>query len=436
MLKTSWNQEAMPKLTKRIIDALKPPTDGREASIWDTELKGLGVRQLPSGVSTYILKYRNKEGRQRKLVLARVGTTTPEEVREVARQHLAAIANGADPSGQREAVRASIIVSELCDLYLEDAAERIKPSTLAMDRSRIASHVKPLLGARKVAALTTADLERFQRDIAAGKSAQPRKGTRGGVTKGGRGVASRTLGMLGTIMEFAVRRNVITINPTRRVIRFKEGKQERFLSQVELGSLGRSMAQIEAECGSHIGVAAIRFLLMTGVRRMEALALPLASVDADASCLRLVESKRARGIAGGSRIEMRAIGAAALRELEAIERPNGCRWAFPGYVDGKHFVGLPKFFDLVCARAGLDGVTIHVLRHSFSSLAKEAGYSEFVIAGLLGHSPGGMTARYGGVPDPALVNAANHVAEEMHKRLIGEAHGPALYRRPKTSEGQ
>ena len=65
-------------------------------------------------------------------------------------------------------------------------------------------------------------------------------------------------------------------------------------------------------------------------------------------------------------------------------------------------------------------MTIHVARHSFSALAKELGYSEFVIAGLLGHRLGGVTARYGQVPDAALVAAANHISKVMSDLLNGK----------------
>jgi integrase len=64
----------------------------------------------------------------------------------------------------------------------------------------------------------------------------------------------------------------------------------------------------------------------------------------------------------------------------------------------------------LCAKAGLEGVTLHVLQHSFAATAAGMGYSELTIAGLLGHSVPGVTARYAHVPDAALVSAADHIA--------------------------
>ena len=206
-------------------------------------------------------------------------------------------------------MRKGMTVAELCDWHLREAKGRAKASTLAMDSSRIECHVKPLLGRRRAASLTQEDIERFQVDIIAGKTAKPRKG-RGGATSGGRGVAARTVGMLGTILEHAKRRKIIKENPTRGVEKPPYGKQRRFLSLDEMAALGKVMREAEDSGRSATALAAIRFLLMTGLRRMEALRLPRAWVDAKARCIRFGDTK--------SGAQLRPLGSAALRLLEAL----------------------------------------------------------------------------------------------------------------------
>ena len=100
----------------------------------------------PSGAASYLVQYRNKEGRTRRLVIGKVGTLTPDEARTLASDALRAAAKGGDPSAERHAVRGAITVSDLCDLYLADAKSRIKSVHLGSDRSRIETHVKPLIG--------------------------------------------------------------------------------------------------------------------------------------------------------------------------------------------------------------------------------------------------------------------------------------------------
>lgn len=83
-------------------------------------------------------------------------------------------------------------------------------------------------------------------------------------------------------------------------------------------------------------------------------------------------------------------------------------WLFPAERGAGHFVGLPKVLARLCKQAKLAGVTVHTLRHSFASVAGELGFSELVIAGLLGHSAG-ITGGYVHL-DSALVAAADRTA--------------------------
>src|SRR5262245_40310313 len=118
----------MPKITKRVVDALRPDRTGRDVFTWDAgdgALKGFGVRVKPSGAASYFVQYRNREGRTRRLVLGRVGELTPHEARQLAADRLKEVRKGADPSAERHAARTAMTVGEICDLYLADAKGRI-----------------------------------------------------------------------------------------------------------------------------------------------------------------------------------------------------------------------------------------------------------------------------------------------------------------------
>jgi integrase len=415
------------KLTKRVVDTLRPDRK-RDVFKWDAgdgALKGFGVRVKPSGVASFFVQYRNKEGRTRRLVLGRVGELTPDEARRIATDKLKEARTGGDPSAERHAARAAITVSELCDLYLADAKGRIKPSTLAMDCSRIECHVKPLIGRRTVGALTRRDIERLQSDVAAGKTAKPRREKgRGGKGSGGRGVAARTVGMLGTILEFGKRHGMLADNPARGIRRFADNKRRRFLSADELVALGEAMREAGA---NRTGVSAIRCLLLTGCRRNEILALPWPWLDAKARCIRFEDTK--------SGAQLRPIGAAAANYLASQPRHTDCEWVFPADRGDGHFIGLPRVLARVCARAKLKDVTVHTLRHSFAAAAAELGFSELTIAGLLGHTMPGVTARYAHVPDSALVAAADRVSARMADALDGRAATEIVPIRFKLAQG-
>jgi integrase len=407
----------VPKITKRVVDALRPHQHGKDVFVWDAgdgALKGFGVRVKPSGAASYFVQYRNKEGRTRRLVIGKVGTLTPNEARTLAGDALKAAAKGGDPSADRHALRGATTVYELCDLYLADAKSRIKPSTLVLDKSRIETHVKPLIGRFTVRSLTAADIERMKTDIITGKTAKRRKKKgRGGVPKGGPSAAARTLGMTATILEYAKSLKLIKDNPAREVRKPPDRKQRRYLTLEEIATLGKQIREAEA-AGEHASaLAAIRLLLLTGLRRTEALALPRKWIDGRARCIRFEDTK--------SGPQLRPIGAAAVKLIEAQPVRDDSPWLFPALRGDGHLVGLPKVLKRLCATAELKSVTLHVLRHSFSAAAAGLGFSELTIAGLLGHSVPGVTARYAHVPDSALVAAADRVSAYIASALDGHA---------------
>jgi integrase len=338
------------------------------------------------------------------------------------------IADGKDPVTDRNAERSAVTVAQLCDEYLEAGKGRIKASTLAVDKSRIERHVKPLLGSNAVAGLTAADMEKFLRDVMAGKGVKeaPKpagkkvKRPRGGVATGGPAVASRALGMLGTILERAVRDGILAKNLARGIKRPKDQKTKPAVSFDKVRALGAALrAEAEEDAATEskeakIGRDAIRTLLLTGFRRMEALQLTWDLIDAPAHCVRFRDTKSGK--------QMRAIGRSALDHFASIKSKTAepTDFVFPGSSKAGHLVGLPKMWKRVAGRAKLKGVTLHGLRHWFASAATELGYSDLIIGALLGHAKKGITGRYATAPDPALVAASDRISTALALALDGK----------------
>jgi Arm DNA-binding domain/Phage integrase, N-terminal SAM-like domain len=183
----------VPKVTKRSVDALIA-----NMAIWDDELPGFGARRRHSGAAYYFLKYR-VGARQRWHTIGRHGAPwTPEEARKEALRLLGDVVRGNDPGAVRAADRKAATIEELCDVYLAEGVATKKPSTIRNDRSRIECHIKPLLGHRKIREVTRADVERFQRDVAGGRTAGDRKtGYRGrSIVTGGTGAARLSMILL------------------------------------------------------------------------------------------------------------------------------------------------------------------------------------------------------------------------------------------------
>src|SRR5882724_1600463 len=109
------------KLTKRGVDQ----AEARPGAyvLWDSELRGFGLKVLPSGKKVYSLYYRTRDGRQRRPTIGQHGTLTCDQARDVARQWLAEVARGGDPSGARQTQRKAATVKQLGERYLAEYAE-------------------------------------------------------------------------------------------------------------------------------------------------------------------------------------------------------------------------------------------------------------------------------------------------------------------------
>jgi len=398
----------MARLTKRSVEAIQPTS--KDIFVWDAEIRGLGLRVKPSGTKTFFIQYRNKARRTRRLVLGQFGVMTVEMARVAAREELAAVLRGGDPSAERKSLFNACTVEKLCRWYLKEAEagrllgkrrRPIKASSLKMDRSRIECHIIPLLGSQFVSGVTQADINKFQADIAEGKTSKRRTG-RGGNTTGGPGAACRTVSTLHAVCEHGIRYGIIEINPAKGVRKIAEQRRDRRLSEREIIALGRVLSQMQYEGESPAGIDCIRFIMLTGFRRMEALGLQVEWIDQFNQCVRFPDTKAGK--------QTRVIGRAALLVAKVRTMNNG--FLFPAELGGKHFVGAPRVLERATARTGLAKVTLHTLRHTFASIGGELGFSELTLAGLLGHAARGVTQRYVHI-DEALVVAADRISERI-----------------------
>jgi integrase len=402
----------------------------RNSTVWDEgrgAVTGFGARRQKGDAAAYIVKYRTADGRQRWATIGRHGAPwTPDLARDEARRILGEAAKGGDPAAAKQEARKAAAVAELCDVYLESCvAGRVltrrqtikKSSTLIGDKGRIERHIKPLLGALKVAAVTRADIERFRDGVTEGATAVRIKTGKHGLARvtGGRGTATRTMGLLGAIFSFAVRRGLRADNPVRGVERHADGQRDRRLSESEYATLGEALRTMPKTAWP-IAVAATRFLALTGWRRGEMLALKWSEVDLATRTARLSDSKT-----GAS---LRPLSRAASDVLRSLPRIGDL--VFPASIGAdRPMRGFHKVWLRIAQRAALNAdVTPHVLRHSFASIADDLEYSELTIAALIGHKKASVTSKYAHKADAVLLSAADAVANRIAE-LMGEANASA-----------
>jgi len=415
------------RLIQSVVDTLKPKA--KDYIVWDAGVRGFGVRVKPNGSRTWVFQFRNAQGDSRRMTLGALGELTPKEARDLAEDYRKVFRKGGDPAADKAAERGAKTVSELCDDYLkwiEKRAQRpLKASTIANDRSRIEAHVKPLLGRKAVKSLDVDAIEQFFQDVADGKSATKPKDAeaarkRGGVIRGGLAAAHRTTEMLGSILQYAVGKKILAVNPVPLFKRKKDKPLPPPFSIEAVQAVGKAMRALEAEGEPAVGVRAIRHLLLTGFRRMEGLTLVWGAVDAAGHCARLADTKTGP--------QLRPLGQAALDHLASF-KPKDAKakdFVFPGPGKNGHYVGAPKAWARIAERAKIEGVSLHGLRHWFASTGAEMGYSDIVIGAIIGHAKRGITGRYATAPDSALVFAANRISQRIADALDGKAVGKVV----------
>jgi site-specific recombinase XerD len=152
-------------------------------------------------------------------------------------------------------------------------------------------------------------------------------------------------------------------------------------------------------------------MLLTGFWRKEVLGLERLWFSRKEHCIRFPDTK--------SGAQIRVLGESAMACIESLSGCEGSPFVFPADWGDGHFIGVVRVLDRICLKAKLKGVTPHVLRHPFASVAGDLGFSELTIAGLLGHSARGVTQGYVHL-DTALVVAADSVSAEIAKGSTAE----------------
>ena len=380
----------MAKITKRSVDAAPP--GAQEYFIWDEELKGFGLRVYPSGRKMYLAQFR-ADGRARRVNIGLHGAITAEDARTEAMKHLSTVRLGGDPASERDKRKSSPTMKEFGKRFLEEhVAVHCKPTTQAEYRRSVELFIIPKLGSRRMIDVSRADVVELHQSM----KATPYQ-------------ANRTLGVLSVMFTTAYIWGVRMegVNPCWKVRRYKEEKRERYLTGEELARLGKVLRETNEE---REAAHCIQLLLLTGCRLSEIQKLKWEYVDLKAGALRLPDSK--------SGAKLVSIGQAAIDVFKTIPRREGNPYVITGLVEGQHLTDMQKPWRRLRHRAGLDGVRIHDLRHSFASDALQLGEDLTMIGKLLGHTQVQTTARYAHLKTAPIRAAADKVSAAIAAALL------------------
>jgi integrase len=415
------------RITKRVVDKLTAQPN--EFTVWDGKMPGFGVRVRASGAKSYVVVYRAGSGRGapvRRYTIAGVGKITPASARTRARAILGQVAHGRDPAGDKTSERGTPTIAELAERFLSEHVEtKRKPGTAAFYRHVLMKIVMPELGTSKADKVTRTQIAKLHAKL----HETPFQ-------------ANRVLAVVGSMYAFAGRTGAVPegTNPVRKIDKFKEYRRERFLTGAELERLGAAIREAETKGipwdvdeakpkakhlpraknrFSKIGpfaAAALRLLLLTGCRLREILHLRWEHVDLERGLLFLPDSKSGRKTV--------ILNAPAMEVLNELKRLGPL--VVPSDDPEKPRADLKRPWQAVAQRAGLHGVRLHDLRHTYASFGAGGGLGLPIIGKLLGHTQVSTTARYAHLDNDPLRRASEAIGGRIAAALEGKKSGSVV----------
>jgi integrase len=356
--------------------------------VWDGELPGFGLRCLPSGLKTWVLKYRTREGAQRWLKIGSFPALTADEARREALAARGQVERGADPAGERRAIRAAA------------EAARQNQAGRALDRYLTVLPGRP--SARKPGAVSARHVGNESRQLRLaftelGLAPMP-------VTAIGAehlasllrlhatrpATARARFGALSRFLEWCRDEGLIRDNPATAISRRQRPKapppRTRVVALPELARLWRAAADLPAPYDD-----LARILIVLPVRRGEAARMDWRDLDLTEGVWRMPAAITKNGDPHQLALPPLALAILRARHDTAQRPPAGL--VFPprrGVLVG----AWSQMRARLAAHARLSAWSWHDFRRSFASHMAERGVAEPVADAVLNHR---QSATRGGV---------------------------------------
>jgi integrase len=408
------------RISKSTVDSLACAPGKDRDIVWDDRLKGFGVAVFPTGLKTYVAQYR-KDGRSRRVVIGKHGRLTLDQARREAKALLGDVEKGADPAIERRTKRQAPTLQEISPGFLEYILAKKKIGTARGYESALRLHILPVLGRKRLTDIQPANVE----SLHAGMADRPPQ-------------ANRTLDVLSAVWTWAARQKQVDAasNPAKGVEKYRESARERYLTKDELVRLSEALTAAETtglpypvdeskpkakhapkpknryrKFGSHT-IAAIRLLMLTGARLREILDAKWEHVDLERGMIFLPDSKTGR-----KPIYLPAAAAAILSALPRVDRNP---YVIPGEKEGQPRADLKRPWDAICEAAGLEGIRLHDLRHSFASVGAGASLGLPIMGKLLGHSQPSTAQRYAHLDADPMRRAVETIGSTIAAAMAGK----------------
>lgn len=376
---------------------LRLPRGKPRTTTWLGVEHGFGIRHYATGRKVYIVQTR-MAGRLRTVTIGSAAIVTRHQATMVARRVIAYAQVGLDPATERKRIRSAPRFDDFLAEYWRRCAPQWKPSTFITHDTYRRLYLERAFPGIFIDALNEADVTKWFAGLN---------------NEMGPGGANRVLSILNAMLNKAEAwgYRLENTNPCRAVRPNRKRKCERFLSHAELGRLGEVLASKRAgdDPVRSVAATAVTLLLLTGCRVGEVTSLQWGDVRGNR--LKLRDSKT------GPRTVWLGDEARAL--VTTLRRIRGNPWLFWNAVLNKPMLYISHHWHAMRDEAGLPGVRLHDLRHTFASHAAMNKETLPMIGRLLGHSNPQSTARYAHLDDEHTLEAAEQIGAAIERMMAG-----------------
>ena len=300
----------------------------------------------------------------------------------------------------------------------------IRESTLDSYRAMVKNQVKPFIGGKQIASLTTADMQKFYNKIK--KEGRVRPHPIHGKTLADSMVRGVHM-MLHEALDVAVRERLLVKNPTNGTTVPKCNYPEKqILGDSQLDTFLKAIKGHEYWCDFFY------VEVMTGLRRGEICGLKWQDINFEENKLqvkRSVSVKKGGGVSiGETKTEtgVRSIlmPPSVAEVLQNRKQRAITEWVFPNFIHPEQPISPATAYrklKIILKHAGLPLIRFHDLRHTFATHATHGGVDPKTLAGILGHTNASFTLdTYTHVTSDMQKAASNIVGNIMQNIMIKE----------------
>ena len=300
----------------------------------------------------------------------------------------------------------------------------IRESTLDSYRAMVKNQVKPFIGGKQIASLTTADMQKFYNKIK--KEGRVREHPIHGKTLADSMVRGVHM-MLHEALDTAVKERLIAKNPTNGTTVPKCNYPEKqILGDSQLDTF------LEAIKGEEYWDAFFYVEVMTGLRRGEICGLKWQDINFEENKLqvkRSVSVKKGGGVSIGETKTETGVRSILMPPSVADVLQNRkqtaiTEWVFPNFMHPEQPISPATAYrklKIILKHAGLPLIRFHDLRHTFATHATHGGVDPKTLAGILGHTNASFTLdTYTHVTSDMQKAASNIVGNIMQNIMIKE----------------